>query len=253
MEDPQPFAGAHVVAAHVALHVRLALRNTCGEVRGADDDRVLGNHRRGMEADVSGLQVDHLIVVLLQVHDAAGSEAAHQGAGLRIQRNHPIAGRDVQDAFLAAVGPVRQPAAGELARRRLGAFAFHFAVHPLELAGRRIQRHDRAPRAAGGIQHAFHHQRRGLKLEFRQRTEMIGLESPGDFELVEVIGVDLIERRVARAPQIAAVGSPLAVGRTRLAAQAGRRPCQNATHQRNAEQELPRAKSHSVAPGTQPV
>ena len=60
------------------------------------------------------------------------------------------------------------------------------------------------------------HQRRRLEVELRPRAERVGLEPPGDFELVEVVRVDLIERRVARVAEIAAVGPPLAVRRAVL-------------------------------------
>ena len=41
VEDPQPLAGARVVAANVALRVGLAARRRAGAMRGADDDDVL--------------------------------------------------------------------------------------------------------------------------------------------------------------------------------------------------------------------
>ena len=46
--------------------------------------------------------------------------------------------------------------------------------------------------------------------------EVVGLEAPGDFELAEIAGVDLIERRVLAAAQIGGVRGPLAVLRARL-------------------------------------
>src|SRR5581483_7649076 len=45
----------------------------------------------------------------------------------------------------------------------------------------------------------------------------VGLEAPGDLELVEVVAGDLIERRVAGAVEIGAVVRPFAVARARLA------------------------------------
>src|SRR5262249_49378063 len=50
-----------------------------------------------------------------------------------------------------------------------------------------------------------------LEVELRARAERVGLEPPGDLELAEVLGVDLVERRVTGASQIGAVGMPLPV------------------------------------------
>ena len=118
VEDPQALAGAHVEAADVTLHVRLAGRHATRAMRGADDDDVAGDRRRGMQPDLARHRIDLLIVVLLQVDDAVVAEPRDAHAGLRVQRDELIAGRDVEDALLFAVGPVREAAARELARRR---------------------------------------------------------------------------------------------------------------------------------------
>ena len=120
----------------------------------------------------------------------------HAHAGLRVQRHELIADRDVEDPLLLAVGPVGEAAARELPRRRGAARAFALAVHPQLFAGFRIDRDDGAPGAGGRIQHAVGHQRRRFEHELRPRSQMLGLEAPGDGELAEVGGVDLIERRV---------------------------------------------------------
>ena len=43
-----------------------------------------------------------------------------------------------------------------------------------------------APRAGGRVEHAVDHQRRAFELELGERPEVVGLESPRDFELAEV-------------------------------------------------------------------
>jgi len=58
---------------------------------------------------------------------------------------------------------------------------------------------------------ALHHQRRAFEFELGARAEIIGLEFPCNFQLVEVARVDLIERRIPRAAEIPAVGAPFAV------------------------------------------
>src|SRR5262245_16633015 len=81
------------------------------------------------------------------------------------------------------------------------------------------------------------HQRRRFEIELRPRTEVLGLESPRDLELVEIAGIDLVERRVAGVGEIAAIRCPLAVLRARLALDGERRPDQQ-THKRE-ETEIP--------------
>ena len=187
VEDPQPLARLDVESADVALFVALAARHAAGQVRGADDDGVPGDDRCGVQTNLAGDEVHDLIVVLLQIDDAVLAEARDRNAGLGIERDQPIAGRDVENPLVAAVGPVRQAAAGELAGRRLAARAFALAVHPHLLAGCRVERDDRPPRAGGRVDDAAHHQRRRLELVLGSRAEAVGLESPGHFELAEIV------------------------------------------------------------------
>src|SRR5439155_20197857 len=76
--------------------------------------------------------------------------------------------------------------------------------------------HTTPPRPRRRLQPAPGHQRRGFELLPRARAQAVGLERPRDFELAEVGGVDLIERRIARVTQITAVDTPLSVGSARL-------------------------------------
>ena len=195
-------------------------------MRGADDDRVSGDDRRGVQTDLAGDEVHRLIVVLLQIDDAVFAEARDRSAGFRVERDEAIARRDVEDPFFAAVGPVRQAAARELARRGFAALAFVLAVHPQQLAGCRVERDDGPPRAGGRVDDAVDHQRRRFELVLGPRTEAVGLEPPRDLELAEVVGVDLIERRIPRVAEVGAVGRPLAVFRARLAGNGERHPDQ---------------------------
>ena len=211
VEDPHPLAVPDVEPADVALDVALAARHAARQVRRADDDRVAGDDGRRMESDLAGDEIDRLIVVLLEVDDTARAERLNRDAGPGVERDQAIAGRDVENPLVLAVGPVGQAASGELTRRRLGALALALAVHPHQLAGRRVECHDRAARPGRRIHDALDHQRRRLELVLRPWSEALGLEAPGDFQLAEVVGVDLIERRVARVAEVGAVGRPLAV------------------------------------------
>src|SRR6202521_5323932 len=111
MEDPQALARAHVEAAYIALLVRLAARRAAGQMRGADDDDVLRDDRRRVQADLTLHEVHDLVIVLLQIDDAVLAEPRHERAGLGVERDELVARRHVENSLLAAVGPVREPSA----------------------------------------------------------------------------------------------------------------------------------------------
>ena len=152
---------------------------------------VVDDGRRRVQADLAGLQLDLLALAgdraFLQVDDAALAERRDHRAVLGVERDQAVAGRDVEDAIVAlAVGPVRDAAARQLARRDRGAVAFAVAVRPDQLAGSAVERDDRSARAGGGVEDALDRQRRAFELELGAGAEVVGLEPPGDFELVEV-------------------------------------------------------------------
>ena len=145
MEDPETLPGPHVEAADVPLLVSPALGRGAGQVRGADDDDVPRDDGRRVEPNLAGDQVHLLIVFELQIDDAILPEAWHRHAGLRIERDEPVAGRHVQDPLLLAVAPVREPASRQSPRGRGAARALVLGMHPQQLAGGGVERHDGPP------------------------------------------------------------------------------------------------------------
>ena len=222
VEAPQLLAGLHVERADQALGVRAVPVADPFEHRRADDDRVVHDRRRRVQTDFALLEIELLVLADddadLQVDDTAGAERHDRHAGLRVQFDEPVAGRHVEDALVTApVGPVGEAAARELAGRPArGALALVHAVHPLHLTGGGVESHHRAPGPGGRIDRPLDHDRRAFELVLRTRAQVVGLESPGHFELAEVGGVDLIERRVLAAAQVGGVHRPLAVLRARL-------------------------------------
>ncbi len=193
VEDPHLLAGADVEAAHESLFMFRLGR--AGRVSGADDDGVLRNHRCRVQAHFAGDQVDGLVVVFFQIDLAVLAESTHRESGSGVERNHHEAGRDVDHTMIvASVGPVRQAAARESAGGRFAALALVFAVHPQHLAGVGLDGDHRPSRAAGEIHHAVDDQRCHLQVELGPRPEGVGLESPGDLEIVEVRRVNLCQR-----------------------------------------------------------
>ena len=233
VEGPLQLAGLDVEGARETLGVVVGLDGHALLHRRADEDRVPDDGGRGVQPDLAGLEIDLLAVALhdadLQIHDAVLAEGRDHRAGLGVERDQPVAGGDVEHAVVAAaVGPVGDAAPGQLPGRVGAALALRIAVHPQQLTRARVERHHRAARAAGRVEHAANHQRRAFELELGARAQAVGLEPPRDFELVEVVGVDLIEGRVLRAAEIGGVVRPLAVlrrgGLPCLAGKAGSQP-----------------------------
>jgi hypothetical protein len=78
--------------------VNPASRRAAGQVRGTDNDDVLGDDRRRMQADLALFRIDGLVVIHLQIDDAIVAERRHRDAGLRVERQHPVAGCDIHDS-----------------------------------------------------------------------------------------------------------------------------------------------------------
>ena len=236
VENPLAFSRSHVESANVALDVRSALGDAAHKVRGADDDHVFGDDGCGMEPDVAVNQIHVLIVVELQIDDAVLAEAGYKSSRLRVKSDEAVSRRHVQNSGVPSVGPVREAAPGQPPRRRVATRAFVLAVHPQHLAGCRVERDDRAPRAGRGEQHATNHQRSRLEIEFRTRAERIGLEPPRHFEFVEVGRSDLGERGIPRAGEVAAVGSPFDRRRPQAGRLAGQSAVRRGHHRAEQDQ-----------------
>ena len=136
-------------------------------------------------------------------------------SGFRVQPDELIANAHVKDALVApAIGPVAHAAARQDARRFTCALVQ--TMHPHQLASRRVDGNGIAVGAGREIQDAVDHQRRRLQVVIRILAERLALESPRHFEGAEVVGVNLVERRVAGRGEVAGPGPPFAVSCTRL-------------------------------------
>ena len=244
MEGPEPLAGPHVEAADVPFHVPHALRVGARGVRGAHDHDVSGDHRRGMETHLSRDEIDLLIEVALQVDDAVLTEGGDARAGSGVEGDEPVTGRDVQNPLLLAVAPVREAASGQLSGRGGAARAFILAVHPEQLARCSVERHHRASRSGGRVEHALHHQRRRLELKLGARTQTVGLEAPGQLQVAEVRRVDLVERSVPRVAQIASISRPFPVLRAGLAVSSDGHPDERDEERQGTGRQAPEGARH---------
>ena len=169
-----------------------------------------------MQAHLAVFEIDLLTGpgdhAYLQIDDAVLAEARYRLTGLGIQRHQTIAGGDEHDAVVAlAVAPIRNAAAGKLARSNGGPLAFAHAISPQLFAGGGIQRNYGAASAAGGINDTLHHQRRAFQFVFRARSQIIGLKAPGHFQFGKIRRVNLVQRRILGALQIRRIVRPLPV------------------------------------------
>ena len=218
VERPQPLSGAHVEPADQPFSVVVGLRRAAFEERRPDhDDAVCGDGGCRMHANLAGDQIDLLPFAEdhagFQIDDAVGAEGGDARSGARVERDQAVAGRDVENPFVAAVSPVGDATARQLPGRRRRPRAFVLRVDPSQLAGGRVERNDRAACASGRVQHAVDHQRRAFELEFGTRPEAVGLESPRHLERVEIRAGNLRERRIVLILQVAGVRPPVAAAR----------------------------------------
>ena len=211
VEAPLQLAGAHVVGAYVARRVSL-VRDVVVDL-GADNHGVADDDGRRAVRDVRRHPIA-IAEVADQVHHAVVAERRVGLAGRGIDGDELLAeGRD-QDAFGLAVGPVLDAAGAARQLGRQFAGPATRVVEPELLAGRRVQRGHLAVRR-GGVHRAADHQGRGrvaAGVVGALEAGVGGLPAPRHLQLGEVLGVDLVERRVLGRCQVRAVVPPFAGG-----------------------------------------
>ena len=85
-------------------------------MRGADQNRVAGDDRCGVQADLARDQIDVLIHVLLEVDDAIGAEALYPPPGGGVKGDELISRGDVEDLARTAVVSKSETASGAATR-----------------------------------------------------------------------------------------------------------------------------------------
>ena len=224
VEPPLQSAGDGVEAPDVARRLLPLLEAVAGE--DADDDRVAADQRRRRPAVL--VEVRH---ALREVDLAALPELAQRIAGAGVEGDEMLAAHD-EDPLVVAfrVVPVAD-AAGGTAARPAGA-VLERAVDPRRLARRRVDG-GRLPQVGAHEQTVADHQRRGeqrgIELQVRVLVDQVVVDrppTPGDVEILHVVGADLIQRRVLRAARLPGVAAPFAARRA-LLRDRGRRPPQH--------------------------
>ena len=242
-------AGPHVPRPHPTRHGFLG-DAPVGDLR-AVDQLVADDYRRRVDRVQQGVQVVTLRTVGARQADHGVDHAALAEVVARLARLRrdayevAVAGAPV-DAFVAVtVGPVRDAAlAPRTAHGRRALFVALRVEHPERPAGGRIDRHALRQRRVE-VEHAADHQRSRLKaggagpVARAVQVRRLGLQrvdnrverrpplaaargrladelvdeppAPGDFEVAEVIAVDLGERRVPGAGDVAGEAAPFPV------------------------------------------
>ena len=227
MEHPAKFARPDVERADVATNVLLR------------DERV--GHRLPHHDDVThdGRRAPPTVArPFLQAGPEAHAPVVAEGrnllAGRRVERVQPLAPVRDQPA-LAPVGPVRDAtvAGAAVAGGRLVVGA----LHPDRFAGRRVPRLDQTDRVRR-VHHTVDHQgRRPVRIGVAQVGDDVqnrlidGGPRPGDAQLIDIVRINLIERRVLCRAVVGAMGAPLSVGRAGLGGGGQRGDRQNADRQ----------------------
>ena len=209
VESPFSFAGHHVERQNVTLQVRSSEAAHCG----ADNHGVACDHYRRGVADASQeVAVEVQIQGFDHVDGAIDAEAWNRTAGVRIECNELETGGGEQYTVVAlSVGPVGH-APVNLARGLFESLPFIRTVDPERFASARVGRDNETPLVHGEIQDTIDHQWRGLAAGLRVGQQAVGFPYPCDFQVIDVVRPDLVERRVAGAALIAAVCGPFAIG-----------------------------------------
>src|SRR5439155_11822736 len=106
VEGPEALPSADVESADVAFDMLSGDGGAAGEVGRANDHDIFSDHGGGVQSDFAGGEVDLLIEILLEIDDAGFAEGGDGRAGFGVERDESIAGGDVENALLLAVGPV---------------------------------------------------------------------------------------------------------------------------------------------------
>ena len=272
---PQPLSGAHVVGEDEAGRPLLG----DGEVRvvGSDDDRVADDERRRRpraDRQPEGLPAGRARQIGDEVDPPVVSELRNRYSGPGVDGDQVAGAGAPDDAGVAVAFPVGRPSMASAGRKR-GVFVGARVVNPEHLAGAPVDRR-RLLDVRGQVQHAVdrergrrhradprtpqpqvglllchsveHHLRRRQRRAALVRHDEMGvrrLPTPGDLQIAEVVGVDLVQGRVLAGPGVAGVGAPVAVGRARLRRAGGGRESTNQNQaQREAKGSLHRRKHH---------
>ena len=236
VELPEELAGGGVEAHDVAGNVLDAGLPVAGLVADEHDDHPVDHDGRGGAGDHAQLAGDAVARVVAgravqpappvlderrnQV-EAAGLRKAverdrtapvlQRAAGLGVERPEEEGGAGDEDHPAAVHLGVGHPLAVGLPGRAQVPDALGLAEGPERLARGRIDRHHLPPRRGHRVDDAVDVDRRGAVEVVDVGPEVVAPPDPGHLQIGEVVAVDLVQRRRAGVPRVAAEVAPLAV------------------------------------------
>src|SRR5438093_834949 len=215
MKDPQPFSGTYIEGQHVALHVLFVGSATRAQCR-AHDHHIVRDHGRRAVADVARrVALEIQIQLLEEIDGSVFTETWNRHTGLGIERDQMEPRKDRKDPLVLSIRPIGHATSGISSWRLAIAFAFIHAIHPQSIAGPCIRSHYGTVISGSEIENSIDVEWSRLALEL-SRAEIVGLPRPGDFEVLHIVAVDLIQGGIARASQLAPVRPPLSILRAVL-------------------------------------
>ena len=219
VEDPPQLPRLGVVAPDVPGHVFLALRVVAAVVRVAHDHHPVHHDRGRAGRDVAGVEDApigvHGVVAhaQVQVDNAAEAKEGEEVARVGVESDEVVARGHHEDGGTPLDLGVGHALPVVLAGGGLVARVVPLAPHPQRLARRRIDGHHAPALSRHVVEPVAHFDRRAPIDVVGFRAVVLGGPTPGHFKLAHVLGRDLIERRVATAPLVAAPVAPLALFR----------------------------------------
>src|SRR5262249_42059702 len=164
-----------------------------------NNHRVVRNNDRRTVADLADRRSFVVEIEFLEeIDDSSLSEGGNGNASLRIQRNQLKTGCSKENPFVTpSVRPICN-AAMNFARGLIEAFTLVRPVNPQRLPSTGIGGDHISSLVHGEIEDTIDHDRRRLAARLRVRQKAVGLPDPCDFEVFNIVAVDLVERRVMR-------------------------------------------------------
>ena len=144
-------------------------------------------------------------------------------AGLPVERVQEEPGRDHVDHQPPVHLRVSDPLPVTRTHGFLKASRIRLAIGPQRLSRSRIHRHDGAPITYNRVELPVDVARGGLREVARLRTVVVAPPHPGDFQVGEVVRIDVVERRGAGSPGVSALVAPFPFGHVAVLRHEGRR------------------------------
>ncbi|PYS16944.1 MAG: hypothetical protein DMG15_00780 [Acidobacteria bacterium] len=163
---------------------------------------------------IIGVEVGVGFELFRQIDDAVITKRRNLVSILRVQGNKLVTRCDRDDALFAAIGPISDAAIAS--SNPIDPGAFIDSPRPQRFASARIRRDDRAAVSDREIQDTVDHDRSGFGFVLGSRAEIVGSPDPCNLEVLHVVPINGVDRRISGAAGVAAVNTPFPILRALL-------------------------------------